>query len=184
MVKKNRTIYTILGMLTIEPMTGYEIKQTIKTSTAFFWSESEGQIYPALAQCVDLGWATCKEEMTKGTARVKKTYKITSGGQKALTSWLGEKAQPSLLRNELLLKLFFGKNVDISENIGHLKNHSKEIEADLKTFIELRNSLNDNYKNSPHLNYWLITLEHGIKIAKAELSWCLESLKTLEDKKG
>ena len=108
MSNKSRTKYTVLGMLSIEPMSGYEIKQAIQRSTGFFWSESEGQIYPALAECVEKGWATYQEEATKTTSRTKKTYKITNVGKKELTSWLSKKVQPNMLRNELLLKLFFG----------------------------------------------------------------------------
>src|SRR5689334_9730249 len=102
---QSRTKYTILGMLTIEAMSGYEIKQAIQQSTAFFWSESDGQIYPTLAQCVEKGWATYHEEASK-TARSKKIYKITPAGKKELTCWLVKKVQNTPLRNELLLKLF------------------------------------------------------------------------------
>src|SRR5260221_14788803 len=76
MNSKSRTKYTILGMLTIAPMSGYEIKKAIQRSTAFFWSESEGQIYPALAQCLEKGWVTCQAASSKTSSREKKTYKI------------------------------------------------------------------------------------------------------------
>lgn len=178
---KSRTKYTILGMLTIAPMSGYEIKKSIQTSTAFFWSESEGQIYPALAQCVEKGWATCQEEASKISTRAKKTYKITHAGKKELNTWLSKKVQSNLLRNELLLKLFFGKNVDEQENIYHLKTHEKEMKDYLNTFITLRDNLKIEHKNSPHLKYWLITLDHGVKMAKSEISWCHDTLKILGD---
>ena len=34
--------YAILGMLSIEPMSGYEIRQTMQQSTENFWAESDG----------------------------------------------------------------------------------------------------------------------------------------------
>ncbi len=162
-------------------MSGYEIKKAIQTSTAFFWSESEGQIYPALAECVEKGWATFEEEASKTSLHVKKTYKITNAGKKELSSWLSKKVQPNLLRNELLLKLFFGKNVDEQENIHHIRTHEKEIKDYSNIFLMLREELKKDHKNSPHLKYWLITLDHGIKMAKAELSWCQDALKVLEN---
>lgn len=178
---KNRTKYTILGMLAIEPMSGYEIKKAIERSTAFFWSESEGQIYPALAQCVEKGWATCHEEGSKTSARTKKIYKITRAGKEELTSWLIKKVQPNLLRNELLLKLFFGKNAKEQENMHHVRVHEKEVKEGLNLFISIRDNLKTTYKNSPHLKYWLITLDHGITMSKAELKWCKDTLMTLEN---
>ena len=65
MNNRSRTKFTILGMLTLGKLTGYEIIKMIKSSTNYFWSESEGQIYPALNQCVVDGLATCKEENQK-----------------------------------------------------------------------------------------------------------------------
>ncbi len=192
MKKHNRTKYTVLGMLTIAPMSGYEITKTIRTSTSFFWSESEGQIYPVLGECLKLGLTTCQEDSlketqetqetkdTQGTYRSKKIYKITAKGKKELIVWLSEKVQPSLIRNELLLKLFFGNNSDIKENIHHVMNHEKEIRKLIKIYKNLQESLIAEEKGSPHLRYWLITLNYGIKLAKAELNWCQETLVTLD----
>lgn len=44
---KNRTKYIVLGILALEPSTGYAINKMIKSSTNHFWNESPGQIYPA-----------------------------------------------------------------------------------------------------------------------------------------
>jgi len=50
-MKYNRTAYTILGMLSIEPnlsASGYEIRKAIESTVGYFWGESFGQIYPTL----------------------------------------------------------------------------------------------------------------------------------------
>ncbi len=177
MEKRNRTKYTVLGMLAIAPFTGYEIKKMIQTSTNHFWSESEGQIYPALIQCVQECLATCKEELMKDTRRVKKIYSITAQGKKVLNTWLKKEAQPTLIRNEFLLKLFFGKNATDNDNIHHLRHYQKSLEKEILTYEEIRKKLTTAHKNSPHLKYWLIALDYGFKVAKAELLWCKESLK-------
>lgn len=182
MNKRKRTKYTVLGMLTIEPMSGYEIRQTIKTSTAFFWSESEGQIYPALTECVETGLATCREKISKDN-RIKKIYTITKKGRKALSDWLAEEVQPSTIRNELLLKLFFGNNISEEENLLHIKNQEKKLKKHLKMLEGLYHQLSVDEKNSPHLKYWLITIDYGIKIVKAKLKWCQDSMKLFTDKK-
>ena len=39
----SKTPYAILGMLSIEPMSGYDIRQIMRNSTANFWSESDGK---------------------------------------------------------------------------------------------------------------------------------------------
>ena len=45
---RSSTDYAILGMLTLRPMSGYDIRATIGESIAYFWTESYGQIYPTL----------------------------------------------------------------------------------------------------------------------------------------
>ena len=109
MRKENRTIYTVLGMLSIEPMTGYDIRTAIAESTAFFWSESDGQLYPTLSCCVDDGYATVTELETPGQQRTKKLYTITKQGKVLLQEWLKTSVSHTIARNELLLKLFFTK---------------------------------------------------------------------------
>ena len=37
----------ILGMLAVEPRSGYDIKAIVDHSTRFFWAASYGQIYPS-----------------------------------------------------------------------------------------------------------------------------------------
>ena len=134
----------------------------------------------ALAQCVEDGFATCKEVESKKVNRTKKIYSITSKGKKALTAWLKKEPQSTLVRNELLLKLFFGHNTDKRDNIHHVIHRQKQVEAELASYKKLHEELNRVHKDSPHLKYWLITLNCGIKLSKAEFSWCKEALKTLE----
>ena len=49
MARQAQTSTAVLGALSIEPMTGYEIRQAISTVLGHFWHESFGQIYPCLA---------------------------------------------------------------------------------------------------------------------------------------
>ncbi len=42
------TAYVILGMVSGEPRSGYEIKALVDNTTRFFWAASYGQIYPEL----------------------------------------------------------------------------------------------------------------------------------------
>ena len=43
-----QTDYVILGLLAERPLSGYQIKKIIDIRFQFFWSESFGQIFPAL----------------------------------------------------------------------------------------------------------------------------------------
>jgi PadR family transcriptional regulator, regulatory protein AphA len=182
MAERSRTKYTVLGMLALENLSGYEIIKIIQSSTNYFWSESEGQIYPALTQCVTDGLATCKEEKAAKIKRTKKVYSITAKGKKELITWLKKTSQSALVRNEFLLKLFFGGNIETRDNLHHVVHRQKEIQLELDSYEKLREEIIREHKNSPHLKYWILTLDYGIKTSKAELAWCKEALKILESK--
>ena len=68
----------LLGLLTIEPMSGYDLGQAIRTSVGFFWNESYGQIYPNLKKLAAEGFVTAKTERQKGKPD-KRIYSITQG---------------------------------------------------------------------------------------------------------
>ena len=107
MSKVNKTRYAILGMLSIEPMSGYDIRKTIKDSTQYFWNESNGQLYPTLAKLVEEKQIIAK---IKGEGdRGKTIYKITSVGRTNLKAWLHKDVEQYTVRDELLLKVFLVK---------------------------------------------------------------------------
>ena len=47
--------YTILGMLSWKPMTGYDMKRMMQDSPVMYWSGNNNQIYKALVQLLDMG---------------------------------------------------------------------------------------------------------------------------------
>ena len=49
------TAYVILGMLRLGARSGYDIKRWVEVSTRVFWTISQAQIYPTLAQLEELG---------------------------------------------------------------------------------------------------------------------------------
>ncbi|MGH9601902.1 MAG: PadR family transcriptional regulator, partial [Terriglobales bacterium] len=44
----NTTRFALLGLLSLGPQSGYDLKKRMEQSIAHFWSESYGQIYPTL----------------------------------------------------------------------------------------------------------------------------------------
>ena len=121
MAKTTKTPYSLLGILSVAPSTGYDIKKFIEASICNFWSESFGQIYPMLSKLVKDGYATKNTQNQKGKPK-KIIYRITNKGLETLQAWLREPAicMPHP-RNEFLLKMFFGRHLSLKENISHIE---------------------------------------------------------------
>ena len=100
------TARVILGLLAWQARTGYEIKQVTDRSTRFFWGASYGQIYPELRRLEDAGLAVSREEPRGRVPR--RVYSLTDAGQRAVDAWLAGSDESYEVRDEGLLKLFFG----------------------------------------------------------------------------
>ena len=113
MSRLSPTARVILGLLRLGPHTGYEIKQTTDRSTRFFWGASYGQIYPELRRLEEAGLAVAAEEPRGGVRR--RVYRITPAGEQAVQEWLTGDDDEFGVRDEGLLKLFFGAALDGGE---------------------------------------------------------------------
>jgi DNA-binding PadR family transcriptional regulator len=96
----------VLGMVRLGARSGYQIKRTVEQSIRFFWTISQVQIYPGLAQ-LERGGLIAGRAAPRGR-RPRRVYEITEEGEAALQDWLRRPdPMPSELRDIGLVKLFF-----------------------------------------------------------------------------
>jgi len=175
----NKTRFAILGLLSIRPMSGYDLKQVIEASTRNFWNESYGQIYPVLRELTGSG-LTVREDTPKETGRERHVYSLTEEGKAELQRWLRSPIERQQVRNELLLKLFFGAQVPLSVSIEHVEGfRARQVRA-LKRYEEAETAMNLREKpDDPNRQHWLMTLSYGRHQASAAIAWCEETLAEL-----
>jgi DNA-binding PadR family transcriptional regulator len=178
MAKENKSKYALLGILSICPGSGYDIKKFMEQSTSNFWNESYGQIYPILKQLVEEGLATSHTEKQKGNPE-RYVYTLTDKGLEELRHWLTEPIEHMVERNELLLKMFFGRQSTIADNIEHVKQFQLLQEQLLDKYGGIEVYLKANCANNAELCYSLITVRYGILRCQALLNWCGETIDTL-----
>ncbi|MCX7125514.1 MAG: PadR family transcriptional regulator [Gammaproteobacteria bacterium] len=176
--RENKTKYAILGMLSFAPKSGYEISKAIKNSTAFFWSESDGQLYPLLKRLSEEKMIQHVEEKVSGK-RAKKMYEITKEGKAALVEWLHQEPNTFNVRNEFLLQLFFGRNIPKKNNIEKIKEMRDKLKKQLSLFNSFEKKIIEKSKEPKYL---LLSLSYGQYSLKAEIAWCNDAIKLLEKK--
>jgi PadR family transcriptional regulator, regulatory protein AphA len=172
----NDTTYAILGILTTDCKSGYDIKQLIDNSLSHFWKISYGQIYPALKLIVQEGLAEIKEASTPGK-RDKNEYHLTSLGKETLKSWLEVPVdQLPVERNEILLKLFFGQHQTKEKTRLLLQNYRQDLEKRYQTYVAIEQSITTQHAHDKDAAYWLFTLDYGKRVTKAAVEWCEATL--------
>ncbi len=176
MPRINKTQFALLGCLNIRPMSAYEVKQFMAKSTQYFWMEHEAQLYPTLKKLTadELVVAT-EETAQKGGVRV--VYEITEKGLRIFRDWLSKKTENVPYRNEFLLKLFFGNEMDESVLFERIREYQTEAQDNVSHLQAIAEELgNKPIQRKP---YVLATILYGIHILKAEIAWCEETKKLL-----
>lgn len=180
--RESKTRYAILGALTLEPMSGYQIKEVIGRSIGHFWSEGYGQIYPTLKQLASAGLVTSRVEPGRGKPD-RHVYTLTTTGWDELRRWLARPAESMQAgRSELLLKLFFGRHAAGGTNLEHVRRHREMLSALITQYEAIAVEL--DAESDPDQPYWLITLRHGLHVARASLAWCEETITRLAELDG
>lgn len=162
----------ILGLLSHEALTGYEIKKRIDTTLKYFWGASYGSIYPTLNELVKRGFAV-REECAENK-RNKQIYTITENGREYLREWLKLPAEKDELRYETLLKLFFGNEQGEAQAIAHIEAFRQKTEKEMEFLLDAKKLLESSMEDDTH-KYYLLTVELGIKTYSTYLEWCREA---------
>ena len=174
------TDFALLGLLSIEPMSGYDIRRNFQESLNFFWNESYGQIYPALKRLLARNFITAVAGRQNGR-RERRAYTITAKGRAHLRRWLAQPARKQPIRDELLLKIFLGRLAPPGACVEHIRRLRREQEELLASYQEIKRRVGIERAGHPHAQFWYLTLKHGIAMRRARIRWCEETLAALQE---
>ena len=176
-----QTDYVILGLLAERPLSGYQIKKIIDIRFQFFWSESFGQIFPALKSLAVQGLVE-EFPLEASGGHAAKAYQITPAGKTALIDWLSQPVEKESLRLEILLKTYFSGYAAPEAMLAHLsafeESHSRQLHI-LGLFQEELMRIPDEDENHGDI---LRVIDFGQKANRAYLDWCRETRAYFEKK--
>lgn len=177
MARSDQTQTAVLGALSVMPMTGYALRNEIRDTLGHFWSESFGQIYPALAELERQGLVERRGAERTGSS----TYAITPAGTARLLDLLTEPARPVPPRNGLLLRLFFGRQLGPAACRTLVQRAREQAEQQLAQLTAVRHELRQDHHHAADSPYWLLTVSAGEHSARAAIAWADEALAALSD---
>jgi len=168
----------LLGLLAMEPMSGYDLAQSIRASVGHFWNESYGQIYPNLRKLAQNGLVKSRTEHLAGKPD-RHVHSITEKGRQRLREWLAVPPHPETPRNELLLKVFLGEKTEPEVLVVHIESMVRNERATLKKLEATAQEIIAAHGEQPAAPYWLMAVRFGQLELQAHLRWAEESLKSL-----
>jgi PadR family transcriptional regulator, regulatory protein AphA len=184
--------YALLGFLTTEPASGYQIAQEFGDSMGWFWYASHSQIHPEL-QRLEAGGLVISE-VSDADGRGTRIYSITPAGEAELKEWLAAETDYPPVRDPERIRLIFADMLDPADIRAHLEQHRKHHEALLDgylrqlrevrqgTFPRLRKRLAARPADSHDLVTGLkvLALQGNVARARGEIGWAEDALVWLD----
>lgn len=177
MARVKQTEMAVLGALSVQPMTGYAVREAIRDVLGHFWSESFGQIYPALTALHREGFIERRDGARPGAS----TYALTAAGRDRLLTLLQQPENPPPARNGLMLRLFFGRTLGVDACRALIQQANADARQQLTSYQAIRAELDSEVESAEHRPYWLLTVAAGEFSARAAIAWSEEALVALEE---
>lgn len=102
------TSYAVLGLLSLQSWTTYELAEQMQRALGLFWPRSISGLYEEPKKLVAAGFARASPDDVGRRRRTR--YEITEGGRRALSSWIGTPGQGPIVEFEQLVKVFFAEH--------------------------------------------------------------------------
>jgi PadR family transcriptional regulator, regulatory protein AphA len=107
------TSFAILGLLSIQPFTTYELAQQMDRTVSWFWPRAVSMVYEEPKKLASAGLATSQPSFTG--KRRSTVYQITAAGRKALRDWLDTPAAGMRMEFEAMIKVAFADAGDVNQ---------------------------------------------------------------------
>lgn len=173
MANQKKMDKVLLGLLSHESLTGYDIKKRLDTVLHFFWGGSYGSIYPTLLDLEKQDKIYKKSFVENG--RNKTVYYITDKGEESLIKWLNCPVDKDEIRYETILKLFLGNTAGYDVARRHIEQFEKKCREELQNLQIYEKNLVNFLGEDTH-KYYYLTIMFGIKTYESYIEWCSEAI--------
>ena len=160
--------HAVLGLLAVEPATGYDLAQRFAKSMGNAWHAGHSQIYPELARLQDEAMV----EVVGEGARRSRTYAITHDGHAELRRWMTETQANRTQRSETGVRWFLlavlepeDRRVALEQEIAFMADESARLQA-----------IADALDTMPGPHPFRGTVDLGLRVNAAMTDWLREQL--------
>lgn len=171
----------LLGFLSEQEMSGYDLEKLFSSSVGHFWSAKISQVYRDLHTMEKAGWVQSDDFIQTGRPN-KKIFRITDAGKKELENWLisYDVKNDSDIRIGILMRMFFAARRPKEETITILEQHRVNCQNAREKLFSVNQELEKCYEQ-PELFYSKTTLSYGDKYYQMQIEWCTETIEKLQN---
>lgn len=171
--------YILLGFINYHPMSGYDLKRYLDSSTMHFWHAHHSQIYTSLRQMEEEGLLTSQFINEEGQPN-RRIYDLTDAGRETLRTWLKQPMnEMSPIKEELLVRIFFSGQRNPQDVVTELQHQRVLHQAKLAVYKNMQSSqLGEEKPTSLERDelFWHATVQLGVRYEEAYLQWLDETI--------
>lgn len=185
--------YALLALLTVEPMTGYDLAKRFHSSVGFVWHAPDSQIYPELRKMAKDGLLD-SEEVPWGSKGKKTQYRITPEGRAAFRAWMNSPLEYSRERDPVHLKAAYLEWTDTESSKRHMQAHIdyytvqrdqwaemiEGLHAGTNEMLNKRLAGTADSERRKTIEYKIFTYEGLVARAETEIEWGKRGLKLID----
>jgi DNA-binding PadR family transcriptional regulator len=174
--------HAILGFLSFEPLSGYELKKQFDRSIRHFWPANQSQIYRILARMTEEGLLE-KEVIEREERLDMKIYRISEKGRGELHRWLTTPLQQQDDRDPFLIQVFFGDSLDDEELLKLLRQEERAFQEKLAVYTQICRDSKvwaEQSQNRRAFFLNMLTLDYGLRECQSTLAWLQEAIQRIE----
>lgn len=185
--------YALMALLTVEPMTGYDLHKQFESSVGHVWHAPDSQIYPELKRMEAAGLLE-GEDIPWGPRGKKRQYHLTDLGLADFQHWMAQDLEYARTRDPAHLKAAYLEWASPDAARAHFENHAvyhRQLrDRWLQTLADIQQGrspmLARRLSNSPAeqhdaiIAFKAFTYEGLLDRAEAEINWAHRGLKLIE----
>ena len=161
------TAYVVLGLVSIRPVTGYDLTGYAERSIGNFFPLTRSHVYSELERLSRLALLT-STEVEQENAPTKRVFEITAAGSAKLQRWLEEaEMKEGRSRNLFLVRIFFGHRAT-PERLAHLLDEFETAARFRRDQIAL---MVEKLSDRPGSVFRRSTAIFGLRHEEANLEW-------------
>jgi DNA-binding PadR family transcriptional regulator len=167
--------YAVLGLLAVQPRTGYDIAKLMKVPIGYMWTASHSRIYPEL-QALQAAHLVDYTVLDGPGPRDTRLYTITAEGRDALQHWADSALPPQPARSELMLRVRTLWTVSPERALRFIADVRLDCEHRLATYHQIDQQFaeeGDLHHRPDTPEFWsYATLRAGISYEQHLINWC------------
>ena len=171
-----RLRHAILGLLSRQPQSGYDLNRAFNSSIVYFWYADQSQIYRTLDR-LEADGAISTRVIPQSGRPDRRVHSLTESGRAELDAWLMSPLEPATVKDPLLARIFF------AARLGHegLDALLSKAEERFRRELEALEAIDFGDVDVGDLDTAMkaAVLRYGIDGTKAQLEWLRQTRRAI-----